>query len=70
MGFSKLAFNHERHSRFRPGEAHADVACAACHDSVFRDDVEIVRYVPLPTECVDCHGDHVEPLRKRKGDRR
>jgi len=62
--FGELSFNHERDSRFRLGEAHTDLDCAACHQARSRDDgTEFVRYRPMRKECVDCHGEHENPLR-------
>lgn len=64
--FTDLSFNHNLHSRFPLGENHRSVACSSCHRSVRHDDVEFVKYKPLGTNCVDCHGDNRRPLRKRK----
>ena len=76
--FSKLVFRHDRDSRFKLGDAHADLACSACH---LPDALEgpaaaaegggaalpdaVVRYRPLAMQCVDCHGAQEGPLRKR-----
>jgi hypothetical protein len=48
-------FAHEA-TAFPLDGAHAEVACLACHRT--EQDVEgpFVRYRPLGTECVDCHG--------------
>jgi hypothetical protein len=64
-----LAFDHERDARFALGEAHAKLACSACHASVaVETGVETVRYRPLPIECVDCHGVREDVLlRRRRG---
>jgi hypothetical protein len=65
-GFGRLSFNHERNSRFRLGDAHVDLECAACHKTRERDDgTEFVRYRPMRRECADCHGEHDDPLRRR-----
>lgn len=66
-GFTDLSFNHEIQSRFRLGEAHSEVACAKCHVPVHIGDVEVVRYRPMGTECVYCHGEQVDPLRRNRG---
>jgi len=65
--FSDLRFDHERDSRFKLGEAHADVACHACHEAVDVGGTAIVRYKPLETECVDCHGVQESVLLRRSG---
>lgn len=67
--FKEIVFDHERGARFALGEAHADVACAACHPTeVSKSGVSSVRYRPLPLECSGCHGVHDEPLlRRRRG---
>jgi hypothetical protein len=73
-----LVFRHDRDSRFKLGDAHADLACSACH---LPDALEgpaaaaksggaalpdaVVRYRPLAMQCVDCHGAQEGPLRKR-----
>ena len=63
--FSELIFDHDRHSRFALGEAHADLECAACHPSWdLGGGNEVVRYRPLKHECIDCHGTHQAPMRK------
>lgn len=67
---SFLGFDHDRDSRFRLGEAHENVACAACHLPVTGDGREFVRYRPLGIECVDCHGVHEEVLLRQKPRRR
>jgi hypothetical protein len=61
-----LSFDHERDARFALGEAHIDLACSACHFEEPRDGVALVRYRPLGTECVDCHGKNAEVLLRRK----
>ena len=54
--FGTLSFRHNLDSRFPLGEQHAKVACASCHEKETAGGVEFVRYKPLPTECVSCHG--------------
>lgn len=54
--FTDLRFDHDRDARFPLGDAHREVACAECHESVPWGPLEIVRYKPLDTQCVDCHG--------------
>ena len=63
---SYLSFDHERDARFALGEAHAEVACSACHPTTIRQGIEVVHYQPLGIECVDCHGVHEEVLLRRK----
>ncbi len=65
-----LTFDHERDSRFPLREAHRDVDCAACHARGLVQGLEVVRYRPLPTECVDCHGAQEEVLLRKKPRRR
>lgn len=62
-------FDHERDARFALGEAHAKLACSVCHAAVaLPEGGEVVRYRPLPTECVDCHGVREDVLlRRRRG---
>lgn len=68
-GFALLTFDHEEDSRFPLGEAHGALECSSCHETwALQDGREVVRYKPLPTECVDCHGSHQGPkLRLRRG---
>ncbi|MBX3462248.1 MAG: hypothetical protein KF830_03685 [Planctomycetes bacterium] len=54
--FATLSFRHNLDSRFPLSEAHAKVACSSCHKPEPIEGVPVVRYRPLPTECVDCHG--------------
>lgn len=64
--FDELAFNHERHSRFQLGEAHAALACSECHATrTSEDGTEFVRYRPMGRECADCHGDNDDPFERR-----
>lgn len=62
---SFLAFDHERDSRFSLGEQHASLACSACHLPTVQDGAAVIRYRPLGTQCVDCHGAQ-EDIRLRK----
>lgn len=64
MSFSDLTFRHDVDSRFRLGQAHAKVACAACHTPMRFGDREIVRYRPIPHRCSDCHESQKDPLRR------
>jgi hypothetical protein len=68
--FAELVFRHDLHSRFRLGEQHEKVACAACHKPFRVGDRDVVRYRPLPVDCVDCHGDAGRPFQRRAGGRR
>lgn len=64
---SFLSFNHDRDARFPLREQHEGLECAACHKSeTAQDGREFVRYRPLGTECVDCHGVHEDVLMHRK----
>ncbi len=66
--FNVLSFEHDLDSRFSLGEAHEEVACAACHPRFTpREGISIVRYRPLPMECADCHGVHEMALPSRQG---
>lgn len=54
--FSKVAFDHQRDSRFRLDEGHKDLACSACHKPFpAGGGVTAIRYKPLGTACGDCH---------------
>jgi len=68
--FGDLRFDHDRDARFPLGEAHVEVACDACHDAVPWGPLEIVRYKPLDTRCVDCHGLDEAVLLRRLEDAR
>lgn len=48
-------FDHAR-SAWPLDGAHARVPCASCHRRETRDGVTFVRYKPLPTTCIGCHG--------------
>ncbi|MBL8856974.1 MAG: hypothetical protein JNL28_00500 [Planctomycetes bacterium] len=62
-----IAFNHDRDSRFPLREQHAEIACSACHKPwVSASGEEVVRFRPLGTECVDCHGVQEDVLMRRK----
>ena len=64
---SYLAFDHERDSRFRLGDQHRSLDCAACHKPYADEDgFGVVRYRPLGIECVDCHGVQEDVLMRRK----
>ncbi len=67
--FVTLSFRHNLDSRFPLGEQHAKVPCASCHKPEKIGGVESVRYKPLPTECVSCHGreEGGAPFRRRRG---
>jgi hypothetical protein len=61
-----LSFDHERDSGFSLRPAHVDLECSACHLPEPIGAVEAVRYRPLGSRCVDCHGvDEDVLLRKR-----
>ncbi|MCK5945397.1 MAG: hypothetical protein KAI24_25630, partial [Planctomycetes bacterium] len=67
--FATLSFRHNLDSRFRLGEQHRKVACGLCHQAETKDGHRFVRYKPLPTSCVDCHG-REEGGAPRRGRRR
>lgn len=54
--FATLSFRHNLDSRFPLGDAHSKVACAGCHKPEPIKGETVVRYKPLPVECVECHG--------------
>ncbi|MCC6673469.1 MAG: hypothetical protein IT458_20595 [Planctomycetes bacterium] len=68
--FKELVFRHDIHSRFKLGEQHEGLACAACHKPFRHGTADVIRYRPLPTECVDCHGQVDTPFLNRKVRRR
>lgn len=50
-------FDHDRDSRLALDAQHAPLACAACHRPwPLANGTVVVRYRPLGTTCVDCHG--------------
>ncbi len=62
-----LAFDHDRDSRFALGEQHARLDCSACHLAfALPSGAEAIRYRPLGTECVDCHGVQEDVLFRRR----
>jgi len=61
-----LVFDHERDARFALGEAHAALACDACHAEEARGGLSVTRFRPLEHECVDCHGTNAEVLLRRQ----
>lgn len=64
---SYLAFDHDRDSRFALGDQHQNLACSACHLAfALPSGAEAVRYRPLGTECVDCHGIQEDVLIRRR----
>ena len=65
--YSVLSFRHDVDSRFALGEAHAKVPCASCHKLEKIAEKMAIRYLPLPTECVQCHGAEGAPRRRNKG---
>lgn len=66
--FERLSFDHDLESRFPLDEAHEQVACSGCH--TWDEAAALVRYRPLPMECVDCHGEHERALRRRRRSKR
>jgi len=64
--FAQIRFRHSS-SRFSLGEAHRSLDCGACHRTETTDEgLEFVRYRPLGTECVDCHGVDEGPMRRTR----
>ncbi len=61
-----LVFDHERDARFALGDAHRALACDVCHQTSVSQGLAFVRYRPLGTECVDCHGSNAEVLLRRQ----
>ncbi len=54
--FVATLFDHQRDSRFALDETHDEFECSACHLTYeLPDKREVTRYLPLGTECVDCH---------------
>ncbi len=68
--FTQLIFDHTWDSRFPLEGAHAELDCAACHTAPTAGDPLSVRYKPLGTDCVDCHGANASQLRRRQGGRK
>jgi hypothetical protein len=55
--FRIAAFDHAQ-TRFPLVGAHESVACQQCHPTeTAPDGASFVRYVPLGTNCIDCHGE-------------
>ena len=67
--FGDSIFRHDWDSTFELGEAHRDLACSACHPLEPHEGGAIVRYRPLKSDCIDCHGAQKRrfQLRKRGG---
>jgi hypothetical protein len=61
-----LDFDHETDARFALGQAHAALACDACHATEQRSALAFVRFRPLGRECTDCHGSNAEVLLRRQ----
>lgn len=56
LSFSKLAFDHQKDSRFKLDKQHKALKCDACHlPWTLAAGGKVVRYKPLGVECVDCH---------------
>ncbi|MFT5285307.1 MAG: hypothetical protein ACI8TQ_001469 [Planctomycetota bacterium] len=70
FAFQEIVFDHERDSSFELGEAHINLECSVCHPSVeVAENAEVVRYRPLESNCVDCHGSHEDRTARGKGGR-
>ena len=70
-GFDELRFDHDVDSRFPLEDAHRTLECSECHRPwQLSEGFEVVRYRPLGTECVDCHGSSEGGYaRRRRGER-
>jgi hypothetical protein len=78
-GWDALDFDHERDARFPLEPSHTGVVCAACHvpadpqapenltGAPARLPAGVVRYRPMETGCVACHGTLDGPALKRRG---
>ena len=56
-GWGELRFDHARDSRFPLDQNHVQLACATCHRPwPLVNGGTAVRYKPLGTTCVECHG--------------
>jgi hypothetical protein len=66
--FGTVTFRHNLDSRFPLGEQHAKLPCASCHRPESIGGCETIRYKPLPTDCVGCHGreEGGAPFRRRR----
>jgi len=59
-GWSQLSFDHNSMSDFSLDGRHAEIDCEACHKA----DAELsnkIRYVPLSSDCISCHGKPMDP---------
>jgi hypothetical protein len=64
---SYSSFDHDRDSRFPLDGRHRELACSACHlPATLPSGDEVVRYRPLGTACVDCHGVGEDVLIRRR----
>ena len=56
QGFELPDFDHTERTRFELDPTHAALACSDCHGTErTAHGTSVVRYVPLGTDCVDCH---------------
>lgn len=61
-GWSALAFDHARDTRFALDGAHGQLACSRCHDTKEHPDGgAYIQYRPLSSRCADCHGSENRP---------
>jgi len=49
-------FNHDIHASFKLEGAHERVSCNKCHHTETKSNLTFVRYKPIPSNCIDCHG--------------
>ncbi|UCF64188.1 MAG: cytochrome C [bacterium] len=49
-------FNHDIHALFKLEGAHERISCNKCHPTETKSNITFVRYKPIPSNCIDCHG--------------
>lgn len=65
VGWKRIAFDHDRNSRFKLEGAHRTLLCGKCHKTETRNGKPFVRFKPLPVTCEGCHGGSVPSGRTR-----
>lgn len=66
LSWTKIAFDHDRHSRFKLEGAHRGLPCGACHKTETRNGKPFVRFKPLPVTCEGCHGGSTDRSRRKR----
>lgn len=66
LSWTRIAFDHERHSRFKLEGAHRNLLCGACHKTETRNGKPFVRFKPLPVTCEGCHGGSTDRSRRER----